>query len=88
MSISQKYTGKTRAESFIKYKRLVIPKIHPGIVGALRAQSLKDKENPPPHDDGSAAARALFYVYKGLRQDGVNVDAIEKSKVYLLPDHH
>lgn len=87
MSISQKYTGKTRAESFIKYKRLVIPKIHPGIVGALRAQSLKDKKNPPPHDDGSAAAGALHYIYDGLRRDGVNIDAIEKSKVYLLPDH-
>jgi hypothetical protein len=79
MNISTNYTGKTNHESFIKFKRLVIPKVPINIVRALRQQSLNAKRNI--HQDiGSAAGEALFYIYEGLRKRKVNVDELLKSK--------
>jgi hypothetical protein len=78
MNISTNYTGKTNHESFLKYKRLVIPKVPITIIRALRQQSLNANRNI--HDDGSAAGEGLFYIYEGLRKRKVNVDELLKSK--------
>lgn len=77
MNISTKYTSKTNPESFIRFKRLVIPKIPINIIRALRQQSLNADRNI--HDNGSAAGEALFYIYEGLRKRKVNVDELLKS---------